>query len=91
MWSADGGELFFRLENRLMAVADTMEPAFSVGKPQQLFEGPYARGQGGGHWYDVTPDGQRFLMVRTEQNLASLQLCVVVNWFEELKRLVPPN
>jgi hypothetical protein len=43
--------------------------------------------------YDVSPDGQRFLMVKqTEQTTdASVQLNVVVNWFEELKRRVPTN
>ena len=87
LWSADGRELFFRYENRVMAVAVTADPAFTVGKPQQLFEGPYARGQGGGHWYDVAPDGQRFVMVRTDH--PPLQLRVVVNWLEELERLVP--
>jgi hypothetical protein len=38
--------------------------------------------------YDVSPDGQRFLMVQgSDANLT--QLNVVLNWFEELKRRVP--
>ena len=40
--------------------------------------------------YDVSPDGQRFLMVkRSEQAQAPTQINVVLNWFEELKRRVP--
>jgi hypothetical protein len=40
--------------------------------------------------YDVSPDGQRFLMVKaSEQEQASTQINVVLNWLEELKRRVP--
>jgi hypothetical protein len=88
-WSTDGNELFFRQENQMMVVAVSTEPAFTAGKPRQLFEGSYARLIAGGHSYDVTPDGQRFLMIQREDDRSPPQLCVVVNWFEELKRLVP--
>jgi hypothetical protein len=40
--------------------------------------------------WDVSPDGQRFLMVKpVEQQQAATQINVVLNWFEELKRRVP--
>jgi len=41
--------------------------------------------------YDVTPDGQRFLMVQeTAEPPAHLsQIVLVQNWTEELKRVVP--
>ena len=40
--------------------------------------------------YDVSADGQRFLMVKQPANQAAApQIVVVQNWFEELKRLVP--
>jgi len=41
--------------------------------------------------YDVSPDGQRFLMVKptTAQEAAPTQINVVLNWFEELKQRVP--
>jgi hypothetical protein len=42
--------------------------------------------------YDVTPDGQRFVMVKpSEQELAATQINVVLNWFEDLKRRVGPG
>ena len=44
----------------------------------------------GYQYYDVTPDGQRFVMVQAaEQEAGATQINVVLNWFEELKRLVP--
>ena len=40
--------------------------------------------------YDVTRDGNRFLMVKDEAATGTAaQIIVVQNWFEELKRLVP--
>jgi hypothetical protein len=38
----------------------------------------------------VRSDGQRFLMIKEgEQAASATQINVVLNWFEELKRLVP--
>ena len=61
------------------------EPDFEAGPPTVLFERPNLLE------YDVTPDGNRFLVI--ERNVESMptEIHVVVNWFEELKRLVPPN
>jgi len=46
-----------------------------------------------GRSYDVSPDGQRFLMIKdgdgTAQTAASRSIIVVQHWGEELKRLVP--
>jgi hypothetical protein len=41
--------------------------------------------------YDVSPDGQRFLMVKSSEQEAAAptQINVVLNWFEELKQKVP--
>ena len=45
-----------------------------------------------GRTYDVSPDGQRFLMIKapgTDASAAPPALIVVQHWDEELKRLVP--
>ncbi len=76
----------------MMAVDITTEPTFRAGSPRLLFEGSYQSGEIGGAFYDVTPDGQRFVMVQAaEQEAGAGQINVVLNWFEELKRLVPTN
>ena len=55
-----------------------------------LFEGPYEPTYGTVPNYDVSADGQRFLMMKaSEQTEAATQINVVQNWFEELKREVP--
>jgi hypothetical protein len=55
-----------------------------------LFEGRYEPGPLQKGNYDVSPDGQRFLMLKpSEQAQAPAQINVVLNWFEELTRRVP--
>ena len=98
VWRKDGRELFYleaspkdgRLIVRVMAVPVTTTPTFSVGAARLLFEGPY-RVDGPFRGYDVTPDGQRFLMVRAvEQPPARItQMVLVQNWFQELKAKAP--
>jgi serine/threonine protein kinase/Tol biopolymer transport system component len=98
VWRRDGRELYY-LENasgdgplkiRVMAVSVTTTPTFSVGVPQQLFEGRY-RVNGAFRNWDVTQDGQRFLMLQEIQQPAVRvsELVLVTNWSEELKRLAP--
>jgi Tol biopolymer transport system component len=92
VWSPDGTELFYRSGNRMMVVSVETEPTFRAGRPEVLFEGSYVttRFVTGYSYYDISPDGQRFLMIKAvEGNTA--QINVVLNWFEELKRLVPTN
>jgi hypothetical protein len=63
-------------------------PSARFGPPTALFEGPYV--DASGRWYDVGPDG-RFLLLKAGW-LSSGQeapLNVVLNWFEELERLLP--
>lgn len=88
MW-ARNGQLFYRQGNAMMVVDITTTPKVTVGKPRRLFEGRYRLT--GAFWpnYDVTPDGQRFLMVKRAIGEASNHINVALNWTEELKRLVP--
>jgi hypothetical protein len=93
MWNRNGREFFYRVNEKMMAVDISTQPGFAAGKPRQLFEGHFLK-NGVGYArpnYDVSPGGQRFLMVKpVEQEQAPpTQINVVLNWTEELKRLVP--
>ena len=93
VWRRDGRELLYRNGDKMMAVAIEREPKFSAGTPRLLFEGRFV-GTGPVHAqrnYDISPDGQRFLMIKREEDLMPTELTVVLNWFEELKRLVPTD
>ena len=89
VWSREGTELFYRRGNEIWAASVTLGATFEVETPQKLFEGRFVaeRAVSGSQTYDVSPDGQRFILVQpTDQ---SSQLHVVVNWFEELNERVP--
>jgi Tol biopolymer transport system component len=91
VWNPNGRELFYRSGDKMMAVDIVTQPGFAVGKPHVLFEGPYVPTPLTFPNYDVSSDGQRFLMLKpTEQaQAAPTQINVVSNWFEELKQKVP--
>src|SRR5262245_39241799 len=90
MWTQGGRELVYREGDKVVAV--TIDPATGAsGAPRVLFSGPYPANQG---WtrprsYDVTPDGQRFLMTKLPREQPRPRVTVVVNWFAELKQHVP--
>ena len=89
-WSANGRVLTYRNGDKMMEVDITTQPAFLAGKPKMLFEGPYVPPSPNNSYYDVSANGQRFLMLKpTEQAQAATQIVVVQNWFEELKQKVP--
>ena len=89
-WNRNGRELFYRSGDKMMAVEIATQHGFAAGTPRMLFEGRYELAPFPATNYDVSPDGQRFLMVKpSEQEAATTQINVVLNWFEELKRKVP--
>ena len=89
-WSRNGRELFYRSGDKMMAVDVVTQSAFQVATPRVLFQGPYEPTNSVSPNYDVSADGQRFLMVQpSEQQPAVTEFNVVLNWFEELKRSVP--
>jgi len=89
VWNRNGRELFYRDGNKMMAVDVLIrdgEPVFS--SPRQLFEDQYDFGTGQTvPNYDVSPDGQSFVMVKRES--AWTRLNVVLNGFDDLTRLAP--
>lgn len=91
VWNRNGGELFYRCGDKLMAVDISTQHGFAAGTPRMLFEGRYQTAPFPIANYDVSPDGERFLMLKpTEQaQSAPTQIVVVQNWFQELKQKVP--
>ena len=93
VWSPDGTELFYRnlSGSRMMVVPIVTEPTLTPGTARVVFEGTYFQAEG--RRYDLAPDG-RFLMIKlgvtTDDTPApTARITVVLNWFEELERLVP--
>jgi serine/threonine-protein kinase len=91
VWSRSGKELFFLRDQQMMAAPISPGGKFVHGKPVLLFEGrfdkPFDRPN-----FDVTPDDKGFIMVKlTEPEASATQLNLVLDWFGELERRVPPH
>ena len=89
VWNPNGRELFYRQADKMMAVDIATQPALIAQKPRMLFESAALLRVSTTPNYDVSRDGQRFLMVQAGQQTSAPQLTLVVNWFGELKRRAP--
>ena len=76
-----------------MSVPIQAGAGFNFGNATRLFDtSEYASGLARtGRNYDISRDGRRFLMIKDEEQSSTGQINVVLNWHEELKRLVPVN
>jgi eukaryotic-like serine/threonine-protein kinase len=88
VWARNTSELFYRQGDAMMSVEVNTSPTLVVGKPRRVFEGHYATSGALFANYDVTPDGKRFLMVKGSVQEAPVQINLVLNWLEEVKRLL---
>ena len=101
-WSRDGRELFYwgrpnstgQATSLMVVPVSTVGTSFRAGTPRRLPDDPLRMNGGSGFYtaVDVAPDGKGFVVVRrgtVEENPIPTHPVVVLNWFEELKRLVP--
>ena len=91
VWAHSGRELFYKSGGNLMSARVVPDTTFVIGERRVLFSiqgysAPYNQHQ----LYDVTPDDQRFVMIRLVGGEADndTELIVVENFFEELKAKV---
>ena len=84
-WRSDGSELFYQAaDNKLIAVeVNGKGSSFEVGRAKPLFE---ARRSGARYFYDVSPNGQRFLINTPREQAASTPITAVLNWNTALNK-----
>ncbi len=87
VWARDGRRLFYRSDTTMWAVSVEPGETFEAGVPEPLFEDRYARKAASHTGYDVGRDG-RFLVIG-DDSPQNETMTVILNWTEELKRLVP--
>jgi serine/threonine-protein kinase len=88
-WSRAGREIVYCNDTKMMAVEVSIAPTFKAGRPQLLFEEKDLP-KGDTSWlWDITPDGERFVIIKPGERQRLTRINVVLNWFEELQRLVP--
>jgi serine/threonine-protein kinase len=96
LWSRTGQELFYvSPAGTILRVGVERGASWAATTPAMLVKEGYATALGGsfGRTYDISADGQRFLMVKpvSDPTAPPPQLIVVQHFDEELKRLVPTN
>ncbi len=86
LWRGDGKELFYlQLDGKMMSVEVKVGSTLETGISKVLFQ-TGVNVHFGFDQYCVTGDGQRFLLIEPVEGDAE-PIHVVLNWFEELKRL----
>jgi len=93
VWGRNGRELFYLdASQKLTGVAvQTTGPTFIADIPVKILDTKYAN-PFPARWYDVSPNGERFLMIKdtpAAEDATPISMIVVEHWLEELKRLVP--
>ena len=96
LWSGDGKELFFTSgsPSRLSSVSVQTQSGFTFANPVQLPIQGFQQALDDRRNYDITPDGKQFIMVfppgqNSTESRPALQIQVILNWFEDLKKRVP--
>lgn len=87
-WSRGGREIVYQNGTKMMAVEVSTEPIFKPGRPLLLFEDRTFAAHSVDFW-DITPDGERFAIIKPGERQPLTRINVVLNWFEELQRKVP--
>ena len=91
VWARDGRKLFYRSPTHMMAVEVSLGPPFAARAPETLLEDTFVGNPGVQHtFYDVMADG-RLLVLEDADAPERFYVNVVLNWFEELTRLVPTD
>jgi hypothetical protein len=91
LWSPTGRELFYHMApDTIMAVSVRLGANITLGNSQQVVKRPFGFAVSTGRNYDVSADGQRFLLLKDAptpngQKAAAPEIHLVLNWFEELK------
>jgi hypothetical protein len=86
-WRWECNELFYRRGNQWFSTRVTLKPELSWEPPRLTFETDFIDTPG--RSYDVSPDGQRLLVVKRTREPTRTKIHIVHNWFDELERLVP--
>jgi len=95
-WSRNGKELFYRTQDsKIMVVTYTASgDSFHASKPQLWSPGQFTDGGLGTSAFDLHPDGKRFAVLKapgTEQTPAVNKVSFIFNFFDELRRKLPPG
>lgn len=82
-WMPGTGELMYWNTDTVMVTKVSTEGAFTREPPEPLFVFPLGR-----TYFDVSPDGQTFLISARNPDARAWEIHVVRNWFELVREKV---
>src|SRR5215470_16073090 len=88
-WRGDGKELFYlSSDEKIMVTPVTIGTNFNAGTPVTLFPAPprQAVSRVDLFAYDVSRDGQRFLILTQTKQVETAPMSVVLNWSAKLNK-----
>jgi serine/threonine-protein kinase len=88
-WLKGSSEIVFRNGNRFESVTIPRDPTSGLGRPAAWFDASPFRGGGAPVTAWDTGPGGELLLVRTSDDSQRTELKIIMNWFDELRRLVP--
>ena len=92
LWARSGEELYYRVGPKVMVVEIGSGSDFEAGAPELLLDVETLNTTGLGlPDYDVSSDGERFVMIAPVSMTPQTEIYVALNWFEELRRLTDPD
>ena len=86
LWRSDGRVLYYRNNDAMMSVAIQSQKEFSYETPKLVFKVPF-ESYSITH-YDYDHLNNRFIMLKQDKSSVPRQINIVLNWVEELKRIV---
>jgi serine/threonine protein kinase len=89
VWHPNGGELIYYKDKTAFSVLVKTVPEFGTSAPRPLFEIPNLITSSRFRDVDISRDGSKFVAMTPLEEPQELEIHVVLNWFEELKSLVP--
>jgi len=87
-WSRDGRSIIYRsLDGAVVSVdVETVGGAFSAGRIETLFKGPFPVTDDGRNRYDVAPDGRFVMVMRGEESVETHEhIKIVLGWLDEIR------
>jgi len=94
LWSSNKSKLYYRNGDYVVAATYVIDNGFKVIDSEVLFQDIYFNESPAEDYWDIHPDGDRFLMMKEKAAVSSgekpqQRINIILNWFEELKKRVP--
>jgi eukaryotic-like serine/threonine-protein kinase len=89
LWNPRGGEIIYFKGPAAYSASVTTTPQFTSSRPRLLFKTPAVVTNSRFRNVDISRDGSRIAMMMPVDDPKDLEIRVVLNWLEELKRLAP--